>query len=88
MCYRLPTLYFCLKALPCIQEKVAYSNFCVLVLPVVYPVKYPSNACLGCSDSGSCCWNVIYLEYQNVIGVLPVKCSNTKAFFTCYCLTS
>ena len=33
---------------------------------VVYPLKYPSNACLSCLDNGPCCWNVFYLECQNV----------------------
>ena len=33
---------------------------------VVYALKYPSSACL---TNDSCCWNV-YLECQNVIGVL------------------
>ena len=36
---------------------------------VVYPLKYPSNACFSCLDNGPCCWNVFYLEYQNVMGV-------------------
>ena len=40
----------------------------VSFLKVVYPLKYPSNA--------------IYLECQNVIGVLL-----SKGFFTCHCLT-
>ena len=39
---------------------------------VVYPLKYPSNACLSCLDNGYSCWNAIYLWCQNVIGVLPV----------------
>ena len=43
--------------------------FCVLMLPVVYPLKYLSNACLSCLDSSSC-WNASYLECQNIIGVL------------------
>ena len=36
---------------------------------VVYPLKYPSNACLSCLDDGSSCWNAIYLECQNVIDI-------------------
>ena len=39
---------------------------------VVYPLKYPSNAYLSFLDNGYCCWNVVYLERQNVISVLPV----------------
>ena len=40
---------------------------------VVYSLKHPSNVyiCLNCLDNGSC-WNVIYLECQNVIGALTI----------------
>ena len=50
----------------------------VSFLKVVYPLKYPSNACLSYLAMVK---NVIYLECQNVIGVLL-----SKAFFTCHCL--
>ena len=50
----------------------------VLFMRVVYPLKYPSNASLSCLDIGFCCWNAIYLECQNVIGVLPVSRCLTK----------
>ena len=57
----------------------------------------PSNACLSCLDNGSCCWNAIYLEYRNIVGVLPVsRCltkikhsnisQNIKVLLTCHCL--
>ena len=39
----------------------------VSFLKVVYPLKYPSNACLSYLDNGKEC---NYLECQNVIGVL------------------
>ena len=29
---------------------------------VIYPLKYPSNACLSCLDNGPCCWNAIILR--------------------------
>ena len=57
-----------------------------------------NNAYLSCLDNGYCCWNAIYLERQNSIGVLPVsRCltkikhkylSNIKALLTCHYLNS
>ena len=69
-------------------------------LRVVYPLKYPSNACLSNLDNGSrdyCFWYLAMkyaiIKCHNVIGVLPVsrcltkiKHSNIKAFLTCHCL--
>ena len=49
-------------------------------LQVVYPLKYPSNACLSCLDNGSCYWNVIYLECQNVIGVFLISWCLAKIY--------
>ena len=45
---------------------------------VVYPLKYPSNACFSCLDNGCCCWNAIYLECQNVryLTSKQVSCHN------------
>ena len=53
-----------------------YNNHRVIVasfLRVVYLLKYRSNAYLSCLDNGSSCWNTIYLECQNVVGVLQVS---------------
>ena len=54
-------------------------------LRVVYPLKYPSNACLSNLDNGShdyCFWYLAMkyaiIKCHNVIGVLPVSRCLTK----------
>ena len=51
----------------------------VSFLKVVYPLKYPSNACLSYLDNGKEC-NLF--RVSKFIGVLL-----SKAFFTCHRLT-
>ena len=43
-------------------------------LMVIYPLKYPSNACLSCLENYSC-WNVIYIECH--------RCLSTKQVYHC-----
>ena len=45
-------------------ERMATELIITSFVRVVYPLKYPSNACvylLRQTISGSCCWNAIYL---------------------------
>ena len=74
------------------KKKTQSSGPVQWLIPVVHSTActYP-DAHLSCLDNGYSCWNSICLQYQNVIGVLPVsrclttiKHSNIKA--TCHCL--
>ena len=44
---------------------------------VVYPLKYPSNACLSCLSSGPCCWNARVSKYHRCLTSRQVS-KNTR----------
>ena len=56
---------------------------------VVYPLKYPSNACLSCLDKAPCCLNAIIFRVSKCHRCLTIiKHSNIKALLTYHCMIS